>query len=294
MANRRQSTQGVTSRLLARPRISLVTSRLDVEVDRLRAVLGDHLEVDGRSALERILGELIGADGERTAKTLDLIGHTTPDGLQQLGDWVLDGESPTVTAFFRGIADVEILPRLGVTSLRLLGSCTAVTTRGRATLQILSELLELEVLGTIGPIHRVHYDADGFREDARGMLAAGSEAPLAVVMDMPADRAHRRLDIDALPRVPIARPLRLVHGNTARELLSLIDRTRGAELPGLLALPGHELALMPEAGQCRIAHVILDGHFVRVYPAGAHEPGIVYPVHDPRQLLALALELPSA
>ena len=286
-----------THGVMSRPRISLVTAHPDVEVGRLRAVLGEHVEIDGRSALEQLLGELIGSDGGTAPKTLDLIGHTTPDGLLQLGDWVLDGESPTVTAFFRGIAELEILPRLGVTALRLLGSCTAVTSRGRATLQILSELLELEVVGTIGVLHAEHYDAGGFREDAHALLSAASDVTPPAMLEAPIAVSARALDVDALPLVRVARPLRRVHGDTAREMLALIDRTRGAQLPGLLALPGHELALIVSAadtGLCRLAQVILDGHFLRVYPQGEHEPGTIYPVVDPRQLLALASELPVA
>jgi hypothetical protein len=231
-------------------------------------------------------------------KTLDLIGHATPDGLMQLGDWVLDGESPTVTAFFRGIAELEILPRLGVTALRLLGSGTAVTARGRATLRSLSKLLELEVFGTVGPIHAAHYDTGGFRDHAHSLLSAASECPKPAVMDVPAELvSSRSLDIDALPLAPITRRCCIVHADTAREILSLIDRTRGAQLPGLLALPSHELALIvssPGSGSCRIAQVILDGHFVRVYPGGEATPGVLYPAHEPGQLIALANELPAA
>lgn len=294
-------THGVMHRLLARPRISIVTSHPDPEVARLRALLGDHLEVDGRWAFERVFGELIEARGELTpaTKTLDLIGHSMPDGLLRLGNWVLDGDSPTVTAFFRGIADLEILPRLGVTALRVLGCSTAVTTRARATLKILSELLGLEVFGTVGPIYGLHYDADGFSHQWRFLLSAASESPKPVVIDAPVQLATRRsLDVDALPIVPIAssgdRPRCLVHGEIAREILSVIDRSRGAQMPGLLAIPSHELALAThDAARCHIAEVILHGHFVRVYPDGASEPGIVYPVNDPRRLLGLARSLPT-
>jgi hypothetical protein len=303
MANQRHSTHGVMHRLLAQPRISIVTSHPDVEVGRLRAVLGEHVEIDGRSALEHLLGELLRAVGEPapTAKTLDLIGHATPDGLLQIGDWTLDGENPTVTAFFRGIAELEILPRLGVTALRLLGPCTAVAERGRTALQSLAVLLELEVFGTVGPIHASHYDASGFREQSGSLLSAASAAAKPAVMDVSAELVSARsLDIEALPLVPMAtrsaRALRIVHEATARGLLSLIDRTRGAHVPGLLALPSQELALIVGSQRpdlCRIAQVILGGHFVRVYPVGDSAAGLLYPVHDPGQLFALANELPA-
>ncbi len=282
-------------RLLTRPRISIVTSHPDAEVSRLQALLGEHLQADGRSALEQLLGSLLyaGSEGAPAPKTLDLIGHATSDGLLRLGDWVLDGESPTVSSFFRGIADHEVLPRIGVCALRLLGCSTAVSTRARTTMKILSELLGLEVFGTTAPIYSLHYDETGFCHRWRFLLSAASAAPSFSVQDAGTPKPTRRsLDIDALPTVANDDvrewPRHVVSGEVARALLELIDRTQGAQMPGLLAIPSHELAL-PSAHpeRCHIAEVILDGQFVRVYPDGDDRPGIVYPVLAPQRLLAL-------
>jgi hypothetical protein len=308
-----QARPTMLRRVLARPRISLVTAHPDAEVARLTRQLVDVLPIDGRASFERTLGELSriadhAPPSATTPRTLDLIGHATSDGLLRLGDWLIDGESPKVSAFFRGIADVELLPRLGVTSMRVLGCSTAVGARARRTLRILAELLDLEVLGTLGPIYSLHYDAEGFGEQWRFLLSRASEVPSSPVIlpspDAPAaDHTAtlallRILDIESLPRVPLVAPpgsppRHVVTNAAARELLSLVDRTRGAQMPGLLAIPSHELALLADNTSCHVAEVILDGHFLRVFPEGSHKAGVVYPVSDARHLLALVSALPS-
>lgn len=298
-------------RILSRPRISLVTSHPDAEVARLTRLLVDVLPIDGRATLERTLGELAGVAGNHSSqpRTLDLIGHATTDGLLRLGDWLVDGDSPTVHAFFRGIADVELLPRLNVTSVRVLGCSTAVGLRARRTLRTLADLLGLEVLGTLGPIYSLHYDAEGFGEQWRFLLSRASEVPASPLIlpsgdgvignDTATFALLKLLDIEALPRVPLraatgSTPRHLVTSSAARELLSLVDRTRGAQMPGLLAIPSHELALLADASSCHVAEVILDGNFLRVFPDGPDAPGIVYPVSDARHLLSLVSALPAS
>lgn len=287
--------------LLTLPRISIITAHPDAEVSRLQAKLGDHLQITGRSTLERSLGQLVDAAGDLapTPKTLDLIGHATPEGLLRIGDWVIDAESSTVTAFFRGIADVEVLPRIGVTALRMLGCNTAVSARARRTLATLAELLGLDVLGTTSPIYSLHYDTAGFGHAWRFLLASTLDAGGVAPVERPAPIASRRaLDIDALPMVALGvkgeRPRHLLGRDLVRAVLELIDRTQGALMPGLLAIPSHELALpATRADHCHLAEVILDGQFVRVYPDGASEPGIVYPVSAPQRLRALIDDLPT-
>jgi len=284
--------------LLRQSHISLLTSHTDAEASRLQALLVDHVPIDGRSTLEAVLGRLVHAVGPEAPapKTLDLIGHSTPDGLLRLGDWVIDGESSKVTAFFRNIADLDVLPRIGVTALRLLGCSTAVGARARNTMQIVAGLLGLEVYGTTSPIYNLHYDEHGYGHAWRFLLAAASEGrrPLD---DLPEPmRTPRTLDIDSLPLVALDAPhhgRRLVVSlDVARELLALVDRTAGAQMAGLLAIPSAELALPAhQAGYSHVAEVILDGHFLRVYPDGPAQPGIVYPVLAPQHLNALLSRL---
>jgi len=287
-------------RLLTQPRISIITSHPDAEVSRLQGLIGDHIQTDGRLALEHLLGDLVHAIGDTppAPKTLDLIGHATPDGLLRMGDWVLDGENRTVTAFFRGIADAEVLPRIGVTAVRLLGCSTAVGTRARGTMKVLSELLGLEVYGTTSPIYNLHYDEAGFAHQWRFLLSAASESPTPNE-DTPAPLPSRRtLDIDSLPLVALGATPEwqryLVGRDVAREILDLVDRTAGAQMPGLLAIPTAELALPSHReAHYHLAEVILDGNFLRVYPDGNAQPGIVYPVLAPQRLLSLLTSLPT-
>ncbi len=287
-------------RLLSLPHISLLTSHADAEAERLSALIADHVQIDGRTALEAVLGGLVHAVDETApaAKTLDLIGHSTPDGLLRLGDWVIDSESSKVTAFFRNIADLEVLPRIGVTAVRLLGCSTAVGARARGTLEVLAALLGLEVYGTTSPIYNLHYDEHGFAHAWRFLLAPASDARRPADEVPPPTRTSRTLDIDSLPLVPLGAPgegRRLaVTREIARDLLALVDRTAGAQMAGLLAIPSAQLALPSHVpGHCHLAEVILDGHFLRVYPEGNAQPGIVYPVLGPQRLRAIVNSLPT-
>ena len=136
------------------------------ELAALAARVPAAVRCDGRDDLERGLGALLAAVPAApvvAAKTLDLYGHATgDDGLLRLGGWLIDGRSPRVTAFFRGLAEHDVLPRLGVYAVRLLACRTADTHAGRATICALADVLGLEVYGTPNLIHAAHVDADGF------------------------------------------------------------------------------------------------------------------------------------
>ena len=65
-------------------------------------------------------------------------------------------------------------------------------------------------------------------------------------------------------------------------------------MPGLLTAPSCEIALpSSKPNWYHLVQVILDGEFVRVYPDGDHNPGVVFPVDDARALRALIDELPA-
>src|SRR5215813_2249948 len=106
--------------LLARPRLSVITRHADYELARIQNTIEGAALVDGRADLEQLFSSLL-VVGTGTPKTLDLIGHSAKDCLLQLGDWVIDASRPSVTAYFRGLADNDVLPRLGVHAVRLLG-----------------------------------------------------------------------------------------------------------------------------------------------------------------------------
>jgi hypothetical protein len=95
--------------------------------------------------------------------TLDLIGHSTRGHrLLRLGQTAIDMLDPHVAGFFLALAQAQLLPRLQVTAVRLLGCETAVTEAGQRTLRMLSQTLRLPVLGTSKPLLKSHSNSVGF------------------------------------------------------------------------------------------------------------------------------------
>jgi hypothetical protein len=288
--------------LLTQPRLSVVTAQADAELLRISDVLEHKVLVDGRVDLEVLFGRLLGAASSQDAipKTLDLVGHSVAGtSALQLGNWVIDVARPGVTAFFRELAEHDVLPRLGIYAVRLLGCRTAETAQARRTIITLSEILGLEVYGTTGIIFANHYNAAGFDPAWRFLLVGASdlrrEATNSVSVDVPA--SARSLDVDSLPAVSVDGvqpwPCHVMDGGTARSLLRLIRRNEGASMPGLLAMPRCEV-LIPahSANMFHRVQLVLDGDFVRVYPDGPTKAGILYPVSDPHALRALVDKLP--
>ncbi len=292
------------STLLAQPHLSVIAGDTDAELGRIRELIEHKVLVDGRGDLEVLLGRLLGAGRPPTPKTLDLIGHSTPGpSLLVLGGWVIDAASTKVRAFFRELAELEVLPRLGITAVRLLGCQTATTAHGRATICKLSEILGVEVLGTRALLYSAHYDARGLRDSAQHALASSGELarePGETIGSIQASRYPRLLDVDALPASPpdaIAPPWprRVTTPELARDLLRLVRRSAGAEMPGLVAPPCCELLLpSPKRGWYHLVQVLFDGELVRVFPDGTHRPGVVYPVDDRPALRALVVRLPAS
>lgn len=292
--------------LLRQPHISVITRRADSELARIQDLVTNRVLVDGRADLEELLSRLL--DAARATpitmppKTLDLIGHSIPvSSLLQLGDWILDAESPTLLAFFRGLADLDVLPRLGVHAVRLLGCNTAATPAGRRTITTLADILGLEVHGTSNMIYGGHYDEHGFAHRWRFLLVSSSDIRESEHGDANAvtpEPSPRVLDIDGLPAFPLEVrtspwPRRLATADDANQLLKLVRRTDGGMMPGLLSLPSCEVVL--PAGRPNAYHVIqvvLDGTFVRVYPDGPVKPAVLYPVTDAHALRQIVDALP--
>ena len=294
----------MSATLLSQPHLSVITRHADAELARIQDAIELAVLVDDRSDLERLLGDLLAIDHPVVPKTLDLIGHSTADAsLLKLGDWVIDAASPTVTAFFRELADHAVLPRLGVYAVRLLGCQTADTEHGRATLCALSDILGLEVLGTTDLIFASHYDRHGFKDEREFHLMSSTEVrrktrpPHEPLRGSPYPRT---LDIDALPATPLrararAWPQRIASGDAASAILQLIRRSEGATMPGLLTGPRCEIALPAvRAGMYHVAQILLDYQFVRVYPDGPDGDGVVYPVTESRALRTIVDRLPGA
>ena len=288
------------SALLTQPHLSVISSDADGELARIHELVSPKVVVEERGDLEALLGRLlaVGApETTETTRTLDLIGHATPDqGLLVLGSWVIDAASAKVRAFFRELAELEVLPRLGVHALRLLGDRTAATAAGRATIGRLADILGVEVLGARAPLSAACYGPAGLSDEASLALVSASElrrAAAPAIGSLRASRSARLLDVDALPAAPPAAPpppwpRRIATAETARQLLGLVNRSAGAEMPGLLAPPTCELLLpSTQPGRYHALQVLFGGELLRVHPDGADRPGIVYPVADPRALRAL-------
>jgi hypothetical protein len=294
--------------LLGRPQLSVISAEPDHELDRIaeRMAVGTApaVRIGGPAELALWFEQLLAArDGARTIapKTLDLLGHSTASTSQlRLGDWVIDITSPAVAMWFRALAANKVLPRLGIHAVRLLACKTAGTDAGRATICGLSDILGIEVYGTNHLLHEVHYDGQGFREDWKFLLVGASELRRAArgpVVTPVAERGPRTLELDALPAYPLGPraadlPRRVAAAGAARQILQLVRRSAGALTPSRLPTPICELALpsaTPDA--YHVAHVLLDGMFLRFFPDGAATPGVMYPVDDPPRLLQIIDEL---
>ncbi len=287
----------ISRQLLDGPHLSVITRHADPELARIQELIAHKALVDGRGDLEELFGALLAFGAAPTPKTLDLIGHSSPDhSLLVLGDWVIDGTNATVTSYFRELAEQDVLRRLGIEAVRLIGCGTADSETGRLTIRTIAEILDVEVFGTTQLIFNAHYGANGFSDDRAHCLIGSTALDARALADQPRALANpwpQSLDIDMLPTESSCEASGTWrHGLASvaqmRAVLQLVERTHGAQMPGLLAKPSAEV-VFPSADPARYhrLQVMLDGEFVRVYPRGSSEPGIVYAVREPQQLTNL-------
>lgn len=279
--------------------LSLITRDADDLLRRIRDVISQRVLVDGRADVERVLSSLARDASVPTPRTLDLIGHSTPDrSLLILGDWVIDGTSSKVLSYFRGLADEGVFTRLGITAIRLLGCETATSSTGRLTLTALSEITGLEVFGTSQMIDETSYTADGFHNDHALVSSTDlRREPITMLVKRGGEPFQRVLDIEMLPASPLGprpgHPRRLAELADARTVLSLIRRSEGAQMPGMFGVPTCEIGLpSSKPNWWHLIQVLLDGEFVRVFPDGEDRPGVLFPVSDAKQLRELIAALP--
>lgn len=279
---------------LSQPQLSIISAEPDPDLDAIAAAIHHSVRVADRVELESLLGGLLDATSHVPAapKTLDLIGHSTSDGHLQLGTWTLDIAHPTLPAFLQELAQHDVLARLGIRAIRLLGCNTSGTERGRETMYGLAERLGVEVYGTPYLLYHAHYDAAGFRADflltpASALRSAAS--PIAELTPWP-----RLFDLDALPAEPLTElsaPAVVASPIASARILRLIRRTAGGQLAQRARL-GPGLALpSPQPGRYCLAHMLYDGEFLQFYPDGPRAPGVVYPVDDAPLLRSLVGEL---
>jgi hypothetical protein len=248
----------------------------------------------GRGELEAWFGRMLDASAASgpagQGQTLDLVGYATPDKLLAFGDWTIDADDRAVVAFFRELAEHEVLPRLGIAAVRLLGSLTGATSRGMGSLRTLAKLLGVEVYGTTELVFASHFKDGRFV----GSLVASDAEPTSTPPMPPPIGARRELVIDALPARPLVPgvPIAVASSDHARALVEVIARAAGTVMPGLLARPYCELALPSvEPGAYHRLELLLAGDYVRTYPDGPNEPGVVFPVRDRHAALQIVDEL---
>jgi hypothetical protein len=269
-------------------RLCFVASGEDAERARLQAVLRDAMPVADRAELEVLLGRTLDARGHARPKTLDLVGYATTSKLLSIGGWTIDGEDRAVLAFFRGLAEQEVLPRLGVHSVRLIGSLTGATPAGMLALRALARVLGVRVFGATELIYARHFDQTGFIAD--GALVSSDDDPTSTPPYAPTLEPRHELVVDALPARPLVAGERIsiASRDDAHALLGVIARTAGVAMPGLLAVPSCELALpSTEPNAFHRLELLFGGSYVRVYPGGPFEPGVVFPVRDPHAALEI-------
>ncbi|HUJ58727.1 MAG TPA: hypothetical protein VLX92_09550 [Kofleriaceae bacterium] len=263
--------------------LSAITRDVDGELRVIQQVVDPIERVTGRDELEAALAR---ASKAQTWRALDLIGHATPEGVLQLGDWVIDTADPEVVAWWRG-AGCE-LERLGIDELRLLGCSTAISARGRATVAMLADVLGLEVYGTRAGVFSAQFQRDGFSQVWRHVLLPASQL---WPRSEPPRSDQRALELAELAAEPLERertwPVVIATRDEAEALLALVRSDEGAAFACAVDPPVGEIALpADEPGAYRRIELVLDGAMIRVFPRDRPH-GIGFPVTDPAAMRAL-------
>ncbi|HUJ58725.1 MAG TPA: hypothetical protein VLX92_09540 [Kofleriaceae bacterium] len=283
----------------------MISSGADSDLELVRDTVAHKAVVGGRCDLESLFCDLLAAARpEERPKTLDLIGHAAPGySLLTLGSWVVDATNKVVSSYFRELAENKVLPRLGIHAVRLLGSLTADSMLGQATICALSDILDVEVYGTRNLLHAEHFIENGFDDRQDHLLANSSDLRREPPSSQPlllGRRVMRALDLDALPATTLAAmratawPRRFASRLQAGMMLGMVRRDAGWAMPGLLAAPSCEVAIPADApGRYHVVQVMLEGTFLRV-ERDASSQGDCYKVSDPRALLELVETLPQS
>jgi hypothetical protein len=226
------------------------------------------ISCEDREQLVNRLVELV-CDLPMQPRTLDLVGLTGHDKLLAFAGRPLDTEIPLVRSVFRELAEQQVLSRLGITAIRLIGCMTAVGERARRTIATLADIVELEVSGTTDLVSVADISSTGY-------LPPGPHAwPTHGIW----------LDLDAISPAPPAADARVLARTEGRNVLAQICRRVGVALPPLLALPFAQLALpSPSADRFHHLEVLLDCELIRATVRGE---SVVYPVDDPPALRML-------
>jgi len=203
------------------------------------------------------------ARAQSAATTIDLVGLTGTDHIVTLHGRPIDAQIGRVRAFWRELADRGTLGHLGITTLRLVGCLSATGSRARATIGALSEILQLDVVGTTELVSLADFGPDGF------MPPHASPS------------GGKFLDLDALSARPADDGARVITAAMGHDVLAQVRRNNGVAMPDLLALP-HGVLAIPSARNGLFHHVelLLDHELVRT-------GDVVFHVDDPRELRRL-------
>jgi hypothetical protein len=147
-------------------------------------------------------------------------------------------------------------------------------------------------------LHVGHFGLGGFRDEWSFLLARTSELRVRPV-GPPRDPGPRVLEFAALPAIAMDAhapcPRRFASEDAAHRILELVRRVAGACMPGPPAPPSVELALrLPHTETYHLAHVVLDGSFLRLYPDGMAQDGVLFPVNDREELHRIIAGLSAA
>lgn len=260
--------------------VQQVLDKIDSEV-----LVADALGSDG---VQGVIEGLFRRKPWHASFSLDLIGHARR-GVVQLGEWSVDGSGKSALL---QQACADQLAKLKLREIRLLGCNTAITPGGQEAIRDLHRIFGVPVKGTRVPIAAGDFGPYGFLADAvlsdqdhlpplapptfqaagawlgrfrevTGYTAASilsrlrRESLSDVIRDWSRTRPQLRWPIRQLGRAD----LDAVLAHAAPEL---------AHAPGLLALPELELVTPIEddfgAPRYHRLSVLLDGHWIRVYP----------------------------
>jgi hypothetical protein len=289
------------------PRINVSASPADGELARALEIVGNEEPVEGLDGLRRVLDELGCCRGRRTSsgRTLDLIAHSDPARLLRLGQSVIDPDDEGVRTFFERMAADQVLDRLYISELRLLGCETAMSSEGQAAIRTLTDILGIRVVGTTKLVYAAYFGEKGLKERYEPMLCDASMLPdldeerARWPVDPPPERAPpfqpdslETTPADELPAVSWprvgedadARP-RSERDADVRPLVDLIEGGDGRVMPRMLVQPRCEVLLGSGDEQVRRVEILFDHELVRVRPAGT-DVGAVYRVRNPAELAA--------
>lgn len=288
------------------PHLNVAAHPPDGEVARMVDIIANEEPVDRLESLVRVLEELVACPEplrvERT-RTLDLIAHSDQARLLHLGKSVVDVRQDSVRQLFEAMAADEVLQRLNVTEVRLLGCETAMSVEGQLAIRTLTEILGIPVLGTTKLLYAAYFDEQGLKSRYEPVLRDAATLPELTEertrwpqdpLPPPAPpfelESIQTFSIDELPMVDWPRVRRLVgpsRGPTGdadiKPLLDLIKPGDGRVMPHLLAQPRCELLVMSGGDRVRRIEILLDFELVRIHAADG--PGIaVYRVRNAREL----------